>query len=840
MQAAALTAVPAGHPKANAPRGKRPDWPPILAYAHGVSGNWKARHAQVLDAFARGELLGAVPSYHGFWRKITAEEARAEPAKPALLPAIRAVGFPASQPGRVRPVPRTEKDPCVSALRVLKDSEDRLHQALAALDARGLADQEMLRAHKRLLKLGRRSRLSSTDAEGVLSIAERFDAQARRYADRLERESVAAVGPPVVPTLAGLLQEPAASVVPVGQLGFGEPPLRAVVGHIRDLKAEEDARVRARIVVPVLTGYWTAAAAAEHVRRYASGQSVAQEVLDHLSGADPGTYRRYLLIARRTIERWVVKIEAERARAAEAGEAPRQIWEVLLHRQPADLVRSGKVSEDDVQQLKDVFLLQVNFSKADVARFAADTLGLDVSTRHVQRILGERVSEIEHGSARGGFASDAMFRAKLFRETQEPNDTWIGDHSSLRQDHIDPAHPEHLKAVSDFDWEFDIAVERRGRQGVFERRSEGMHLTMWVDACTRRVMALRVWDRAPNALMSIASLFDAVRQYGVPKRIYTDNGSDFRSAELRRATEAAGIAHAFSRPYSPEGRGKIERMFRTIKDKVLCRLPGHRGRRHGQVWNVEDLLTAEQVEAEIWAFVDRFINRTRHSATRRCPADHYDEMVGARGIGGMVEDDGAAARFLTILPVETRVLQPFGIEWGGLPYWTESLCMLPHGAEVYVHYEPMRWKHVYLSVPDPHGALRFLGRADSYDINRPPPDIGEVRKVEGEWLRSVSAAEALRSDERRRRQIVDGSRAAGAEIAGLIAGGVEGEILAIESAPLQPAGLLASGEPGDPPSTSGSVMPGGPETGAGTLIPPPPVNRRPRRPAGIVVVSPLD
>jgi transposase InsO family protein len=609
---------------------------------------------------------------------------------------------------------------------------------------------------------------------------------------------------------------------------------------VRDSQAEEDARIRARIVVPVLTGYWTASAAAGYVREFAAGRAVGQEVLDHLSGADPKAYRRYLLITSRTVERWVAKVEADRALADKVGQAPRQVWEVLLHRHPADRLRPSKLTDDDVEKLKEVFLLQVNFSKADVARFAADTLGIHVSARHVQRILGERISEVENGMARGGLASDMIFRAKLFRECPWANHTWIGDNSFLRQDHTDPEHPEYLKSVLDFDWEFEIAVERRGRQGVFERKSQGMHLTMWVDACTRRVLALRVWDRTPNALMTVASLFDAVRQFGVPDRIYTDNGMDFRSAELRRATEGCGIGHAFSRPYSPEGRGIIERMFRTIKDKVLCRLPGYRGRRHGQAWNVEDLLTAEQVEAEIWAYVDRLINRTRHSATRRCPADHYDEMIGARGIGAMVEDDGAAARFLTILPVDTRVLQPFGIEWGGLPYWTKSLCLLPEGAEVYVHYEPMRWKHVYLSVPDARGKLRFLGRADSYDIDRPPPDIAEVRKAEGEWLRSVSAAAELRSDERRRRQIVDGSRAAGAEVAARISGGVEREILALESAPVQPACLLAAGESGDPPSTSGSVMRAGSGTGPAAPVPPAPVNGRRRRPADVVVVSPLD
>ena len=623
------------------------------------------------------------------------------------------------------------------------------------------------------------------------------------------------------------------------------PSFRAVVGRARPSRSEEDARVRARIVTPVLTGYFTPEQAATNVRKFASGAQVDDTIADHMGDFPRATYRRYLSLTRRTVERWVAKIEADRARAKAAGEQPRQIWEVLLHRHPEDRVRAAKVTEENVDTLRQVFLVQVNFSKADVARFVRDTFGISVSTRHVQRILGQRVSEIENGMARGGVAADVIFRAKLLRDAAMPNDTWIGDHSFLRQECIDPEHPEYLKEVVDFNWEFDIAVERRTRHGVIGREGYGMHLTMWVDACTRRVLSLRVWDHAPNIRMTLASLFDAVRQFGVPDRIYTDNGSDFRSAEMRRAIEAVGVKHAFSRPYSPEGRGIIERMFRTIKEKVVCRLPGYRGRRHVQEWNVEDLLTTEELEVVLWQFVDRFINHTRHSATRRRPAEHYDALVGARSLAGVVDDGESAARFLAMLPVETRVLQPFGIEWGGLPFWTGSLCLVPDGTEVYVHFEPLRWRHVYLSVADPQGALRFLGRANSYDIHRPPPDMSEVLKIEAEWQRYIGGATESWAGERRRRQLVDASRVAGEEIAATVLDGVQRELAALdqppalrllserteevaelERSPLQaqlPAPTAAN--PAELPSVVPRQVQGG--------------GRR-RRPAGAMIVNPFD
>jgi putative transposase len=51
-------------------------------------------------------------------------------------------------------------------------------------------------------------------------------------------------------------------------------------------------------------------------------------------------------------------------------------------------------------------------------------------------------------------------------------------------------------------------------------------------------------------------------------KLYSDNGSGFTSKILGEYLSIHGIKHIFSRPYHPQGRGKIERFNRSIKEKV--------------------------------------------------------------------------------------------------------------------------------------------------------------------------------------------------------------------------------------------------------------------------------
>jgi len=62
---------------------------------------------------------------------------------------------------------------------------------------------------------------------------------------------------------------------------------------------------------------------------------------------------------------------------------------------------------------------------------------------------------------------------------------------------------------------------------------------------------------------------NAVASRGLPRKLYVDNGAAFRSKNLEYITASLSISLIHARPYMPQGKGKIERWFKTIRSSVL-------------------------------------------------------------------------------------------------------------------------------------------------------------------------------------------------------------------------------------------------------------------------------
>ncbi|MCG6535731.1 MAG: DDE-type integrase/transposase/recombinase, partial [Syntrophales bacterium LBB04] len=67
----------------------------------------------------------------------------------------------------------------------------------------------------------------------------------------------------------------------------------------------------------------------------------------------------------------------------------------------------------------------------------------------------------------------------------------------------------------------------------------------------------------------LKALEQALLTRGLPRKLYVDNGPAFRSHHLEQVTASLGIALIHARPYKPQGKGKIERFFRTVRMNFL-------------------------------------------------------------------------------------------------------------------------------------------------------------------------------------------------------------------------------------------------------------------------------
>lgn len=66
---------------------------------------------------------------------------------------------------------------------------------------------------------------------------------------------------------------------------------------------------------------------------------------------------------------------------------------------------------------------------------------------------------------------------------------------------------------------------------------------------------------------------EAILAYGLPDRLYVDNGPSFSSDYLKKVCAVVGIGLVHSKPYDSPSRGKIERWFKTVRECFLVSLP---------------------------------------------------------------------------------------------------------------------------------------------------------------------------------------------------------------------------------------------------------------------------
>jgi putative transposase len=139
------------------------------------------------------------------------------------------------------------------------------------------------------------------------------------------------------------------------------------------------------------------------------------------------------------------------------------------------------------------------------------------------------------------------------------------------------------------------------------------YLFCFIDDHSRAVMGAR-WAFHEDVVRLAAALRPALAVRGVPESVYVDNGSAFVDAWLLRACAVLGIRLVHSRPGRPQGRGKIERFFRTVREQFLVEIASPGGPAAGTA--VTDLAELNRLFA---AWVQAGYHRAVHSETGQPP-----------------------------------------------------------------------------------------------------------------------------------------------------------------------------------------------------------------------------
>lgn len=251
---------------------------------------------------------------------------------------------------------------------------------------------------------------------------------------------------------------------------------------------------------------------------------------------------------------------------------------------------SGPVTPAQVLALAATLKLErPHRTAAQVRRIMAETLGDAPSESTLLRHF--RTLEIPTGTAA---AATGRF------EAVRPNEIWVGD-------------------------------------GLHGPRIGGRktYLFAFLDDHSRLVTAAR-WAFAEDAVRLSAVLRPALQAHGIPEAAYVDNGSAFVDSSLARVCARLGIKLIHSRPYRPQGRGKIERFFNTVTSQFLSEITVVEAPVQTMVPGTgEDpagtaVASLGELNALFTSWVQMVYHRTVHSTTGMTPLARWDAGWGSR------------------------------------------------------------------------------------------------------------------------------------------------------------------------------------------------------------------
>ena len=131
------------------------------------------------------------------------------------------------------------------------------------------------------------------------------------------------------------------------------------------------------------------------------------------------------------------------------------------------------------------------------------------------------------------------------------------------------------------------------------RRKRKLYLIAFLDDATR-VIPYAAFALAENTATFLPLLKQALLRRGLPARLYVDNGSNYRSQQLALVCAKLGIALIHARPFQPQGKGKIERFFRTVRAQLLTRL------------SAEDTRSLEALNRRLAGWIEGEYHQTPH------------------------------------------------------------------------------------------------------------------------------------------------------------------------------------------------------------------------------------
>ena len=114
-------------------------------------------------------------------------------------------------------------------------------------------------------------------------------------------------------------------------------------------------------------------------------------------------------------------------------------------------------------------------------------------------------------------------------------------------------------------WQSDVM---HGPQVLVDQKNRKTYLIAFIDDHSRLIV-FGGFYLSENLTCFMDAFQRALAKRGLPRKLYVDNGSAYRSHKLGYTCASLAIALIHARPYKPQGKGKIERFFKTVRSQFL-------------------------------------------------------------------------------------------------------------------------------------------------------------------------------------------------------------------------------------------------------------------------------
>ena len=153
-------------------------------------------------------------------------------------------------------------------------------------------------------------------------------------------------------------------------------------------------------------------------------------------------------------------------------------------------------------------------------------------------------------------------------------------------------------------WQSDVM---HGPKVDADGRMRKTYLIAIIDDHSRLIVYARFY-LTENLAAYLDAFENAIAGRGLPRKLYVDNGAAFRSHQLEYISASLAISLIHAKPYTPQGKGKIERWFKTVRSSFL---PLFKGAGLGEL---NDALTR---------WITESYHKRIHSATGQTPFERF-------------------------------------------------------------------------------------------------------------------------------------------------------------------------------------------------------------------------